>query len=571
MATSAEIHPTVSHRTSPLDLLRDIRVIQVIGQIAFAVIVIVIISLLTTSIFNTLYRQNLVPNFAFLQNRAGFDIGDKPEWYTQDNNYLEAFIVGVQNTLRVVSVGLVLSTILGVFVGVFLLSTNWLVRTISRAFVEVIRNTPLLVQLFVWYFVVMLSLPAFQSPLTFPQEGITAVPIRLLIYVLLIIIAARYVRRYERHSQTRTAILSGLAAALVLIEAAFWLSNNVNGWQGVYGKSSLADPTFYIYLAVSVILIAAAWFVPMLREMRGLALGSTVGQLIGGLLFYFGIVPNSAFRLETQPAIYMSIRGFAFPEILPTARFAEWLAFIILGVVIAVGIWVWAGRVTETTGRFIPRFWYAVAAIIGGIVLGWLFVGIEPAPTTVPVLQEDQTVYVPLEQAREEALLTGDDEALYSRAPLLFLLPERGRFRFDQGTEITPEYMALLVGLTIYTAAFIAEIVRAGIQAVPKGQIEAARAVGLSYTQTLRMIILPQALRVIIPPLGNQYLNLAKNSSLAVAIAYADLFLVTTTIMNQSGQSITGMTMLMLIYLVMSLTIATVMNWVNRRFQLVTR
>jgi general L-amino acid transport system permease protein len=139
------------------------------------------------------------------------------------------------------------------------------------------------------------------------------------------------------------------------------------------------------------------------------------------------------------------------------------------------------------------------------------------------------------------------------------------------GSQITPEYMALLLGLVVYTAAFIAEIVRAGILAVPRGQIEAARALGLSTNQTLRVIILPQALRVIIPPLGNQYLNLAKNSSLAVAVAYADLVLVTTTIMNQSGQSVTGITMIMLTYLALSLIIAAAINLVNRRFQIVTR
>ncbi|MBC7810550.1 MAG: ABC transporter permease subunit [Burkholderiales bacterium] len=571
MATSAEIHPNIPHRRNPLDLLRDIRVIQVIGQIAFTIIIVAFLSILVTSVFNTLQRQNLVPSFAFLDNRAGFDIGDKPEWYTQDSKFIDAFAVGVQNTLRVVSIGLVLTTIIGVFLGIFLLSTNWLVRNISKVFVEIIRNTPLLVQLFVWYFVVMLSLPTFQEPLTIPQEGIAAIPIRLLIYVVLFVGVSRYLRRYDRHSSTRAGIIAGLASALIVIEFAFWLSNNVEGWSNTYGKANFFDASFWLYLIISGLLLGATRFASLLKQNRWAGIGVIVGQLIGWLLFYFGIVPNSAFRLEMQPAIFMSIRGFAFPEVLPTTRFAEWLAFIILGIVIAVGIWVWAGRVTETTGRVIPRFWYALAAIVGGIVLGWIVVGIDPAPANVPVLQEEQIVYMPLEEARASNLLTSADEALISRAPLLFILPERGRFRFDQGTEITPEYMALLIGLVIYTSAFIAEIVRAGIQAVPSGQVEAARAVGLSYSQTLRMIVLPQALRVIIPPLGNQYLNLAKNSSLAIGIAYTDLFAVTTTIMNTSGQSIVGMIIILVVYLTMSLSIATVMNWVNQRFQLVTR
>jgi ABC-type amino acid transport system permease subunit len=151
------------------------------------------------------------------------------------------------------------------------------------------------------------------------------------------------------------------------------------------------------------------------------------------------------------------------------------------------------------------------------------------------------------------------------------VLPQKPRFQFISGATYTPELMALLVGLVIYTSAFIGEIVRAGIQAVPYGQIEASRALGFSGWQTLRLIVLPQALRVIIPPLSNQYLNLAKNSTLATAVAFSDAYSVGQTIMNQSGQSVTGFFIILITYLTMSLIIATIMNIVNRRFQLVTR
>lgn len=131
---------------------------------------------------------------------------------------------------------------------------------------------------------------------------------------------------------------------------------------------------------------------------------------------------------------------------------------------------------------------------------------------------------------------------------------------------------ALVLGaLVIYTSSFIAEIVRAGIQAVPKGQIEAARALGLSQGDLLRRVILPQALRVIIPPLGNQYLNLAKNSSLATVVAYADIYATSVTMAGTSGQSVPIIIMVMGTYLIISLTISAVMNWVNRRFQIVAR
>lgn len=144
-------------------------------------------------------------------------------------------------------------------------------------------------------------------------------------------------------------------------------------------------------------------------------------------------------------------------------------------------------------------------------------------------------------------------------------------FRFVGGTTLTNNYQALLVGLVLYTAAFIAEVVRAGIQSVHKGQIEAATALGLTRPQQLRLVIMPQALRVIIPPLINQYLNLAKNSSLAIAVAYPDLFNVSQTIGNQSGQNVQIIFMVMGTYLLMSLTISLVLNRVNKMSQITER
>jgi general L-amino acid transport system permease protein len=139
------------------------------------------------------------------------------------------------------------------------------------------------------------------------------------------------------------------------------------------------------------------------------------------------------------------------------------------------------------------------------------------------------------------------------------------------GAKLTPEFAAILLGLVIYTAAFIAEIVRAGVQAVHRGQSEAARALGLTEAQRLRLVVLPQALRVIIPPLTSQYLNLTKNSSLAIAVAYPDLVAVTNTIVNQSGRSVQVIGLVMLSYLAVSLAISALLNWYNRRVAIVER
>jgi general L-amino acid transport system permease protein len=152
--------------------------------------------------------------------------------------------------------------------------------------------------------------------------------------------------------------------------------------------------------------------------------------------------------------------------------------------------------------------------------------------------------------------------------PTLSSVPELQGFNFAGGAQVSPEFAALLVGLVTYTAAFIAEIVRAGVLAVDRGQGEAAHALGLSRAQATRLVILPQALRVIVPPMTSQYLNLTKNSSLAVAIGYPDLVSIANTTMNQTGQAIEGIAIIMLVYLTISLSISAFMNWYNARVAL---
>jgi general L-amino acid transport system permease protein len=150
-------------------------------------------------------------------------------------------------------------------------------------------------------------------------------------------------------------------------------------------------------------------------------------------------------------------------------------------------------------------------------------------------------------------------------------VPKLSGFNFQGGLTLSPEFIALLLGLVLYTAAFVAEVVRAGIQAVSKGQREAAMSVGLKPNQVLQLVILPQALRVIIPPLTSQMLNLTKNSSLAVAIGFPDFVSVANTTMNQTGQSIEGVALIMVVYLIFSLSTSAFMNWYNKKVKLVER
>jgi general L-amino acid transport system permease protein len=150
-------------------------------------------------------------------------------------------------------------------------------------------------------------------------------------------------------------------------------------------------------------------------------------------------------------------------------------------------------------------------------------------------------------------------------APNAWNLPVAGDVAVDGGSALTPEFLSVLFGLVFYTAAFVAEVVRAGIQSVPRGQVEAANAIGLSRGQQMRLVVLPQALRVIIPPITNQYLNLTKNSSLAVAIGYPDVVSISNTAINQTGRAVECIAIIMLVYLTTSLATSAIMNWYNKR------
>jgi general L-amino acid transport system permease protein len=489
-------------------VFRDARILQGIAQIVFVIIVLVVLNDLSHRITTALESTSQAPNIEFLENRSGFEIADSGS-YTPDDQYIDAFGVGLYNTLRIVIPGLIATTVIGILFGIFLLSSNFLVRTLARAYVEVLRNTPILLQIFAWFFVVLFSLPPLQEAIAIPQEGIRSVPIMQYVVSVAIIALIYSYTRTLRNQEWRTRIRQ--ASALVIVLA------NLSG---------------------------AVW----------------IGQ---GTAFTF------------SPGIYISIKGVALFEIIPSALFAVWMAFVVIGIVVALALWRYFGFLTETVGTPSPRGRYAAIAVITMTLVGWLIVGMRPTPLMIPIVdaETEEIIDMPYEDAFESGLLTIEQELEYTRQPILFRPPtlnERGN-NIVSGIEFTPAYLAVFLGLVIYTSAFIAEIVRAGIQAVPKGQIEASRALGISQNDMLRLIVLPQALRVIIPPLGNQYLNLAKNSSLAIAVSYTDVFQVTNTIINQSGQSVTGIIMVLIAYLIISLSISLTMNLINQRFQLVTR
>ena len=337
-----------------------------------------------------LANAHIVSGFGFWNNTAGFDISQALIAYSAStSSFGRAFWVGLLNTLLVASIGIVLATVLGFVIGIARLSRNWLVARLAGAYVELVRNVPLLLQLLFWYNSVLVALPQLRGSMALPGGAIL---------------------------------------------------NN----RGLF----LPRPQF------------AAGFEYVIAA------------------FAFGLAATAIFRL-------------------------------------------WARRRQDRTGEPVRLVWWAIVLIVA-----------------VPAM-----VFVA------------------AGKPLSFSVPAMGRFNVSGGVEILPELAALLLALTVYTAAFIAEVVRAGVLAVPLGQIEAAQALGLRPGTTLRMVTVPQAMRVIVPPLTSQYLNLIKNSSLAVAIGYPDLVQVFTgTVLNLTGQAVEIVAITMAVYLVISLVTSLLMN-----------
>jgi general L-amino acid transport system permease protein len=250
------------------------------------------------------------------------------------------------------------------------------------------------------------------------------------------------------------------------------------------------------------------------------------------LFFWYSLItealPVPRGALHPVPGVFLSNRGMRIPW--PEGQAVHWwlVAAALAGLALGLLLMRWARGRQEATGRRPPVAVGVPVLVLGLPLLAYLIIGV----------------------------------------PMTLDVPELAGFNFRGGANLSPEFAALLIGLTTYTGTFIAEIVRGGILAVHHGQTEAALALGLSRAQTLRLILLPQALRVIVPPLTSQYLNLTKNSSLAVAIGFPDIVSVANTAINQTGQAVEGVALIMAVFLTISLSISGFMNWYNRHISL---
>ncbi len=346
-----------------------------------------------------LARQSIRTGFGFINREAGFEIGESLIAYSAADTYARALTVGLLNTLKVSFLGIILTVLLGVLVGVARLSTNWLVSRSAAVYIEVLQNIPVLLQLFFWYAIFHSSLPS-------PRRS-----------------------------------------------------------------------------------------------------------------------------LHPLPGVYFNNRGFYYP--LPAYHPAYiWMgAAFIVALLAGYILYKWARVRQDKTGQVFPSGWATFGLAVLLPFIAWAAGG----------------------------------------APTKMNIPHLSGFNFEGGITFSPEFGALLLGLVLYTSAFVAEIVRSGIQAISKGQTEAAVSLGLKPGRVLTLVILPQALRVIIPPLTSQMLNLIKNSSLAIAIGYPDFVAVANTTINQTGQAIEGVALIMIVYLFISLLTSFFMNWYNKKKALVER
>jgi general L-amino acid transport system permease protein len=331
-------------------------------------------------------------------------------------------------------------------------------------------------------------------------------------------------------------------------EAAFGIGESLISYTpaDTYGRAFLVGLTNTLHVAaIGIVLATVLGTVMGLARLSGNWLVAKLAQiyvetfrnipLLLQLFFWWQLLnkaappPRQAWQI--LPDVFVSNRGLAYPVPAASPAF-KWVALAFgVGIVLTWVVRRWAARRQAATGQQFPTGWATLGLVVG-----------------LPAV----------------AFIAGG-------APLALDAPALHGFNFSGGSAVSPEFTALLLGLVIYTGTFIAEIVRAGILAVSWGQSEAAMALGLRSGQRMRLVVLPQALRVIIPPLTSQYLSLTKNSSLAVAIGYPDLVSIANTTMNQTGQAVEGITMIMAVYLAISLTISLAMNFYNRAVALVER
>lgn len=481
------------------------------AQIAVLIGLLALFLLLGTQAASNLEAQGRGFTWDFLTDPPGIQLAEGI--FIQPETGLQALATGVVNMLRVTASGILAATIIGVVVGVSRLSSNWLLNRLATVFVEIIRNIPLLIQIVFWFIL---------STQVFPDLGADDVGARWLVVSNGGISIPWFFPTETFWQWFAIFAVGGVGAG--------WIFRKREALREETGADTHAVRYALLTLAGAAIL---GWFI---HPVAG-ALG-WIWQLIAGVI---AAVPPIVWQIGFAAiGVYLAVRWIR--KFLDSLRSPAGLAKLTDDDYFRIGLVGFVGLVAAGVFLFVPS-------------------------VTELITDTAEFIFRFLDQ-KFDFLRTG--------SPLRFARPEvivPGRFPRigDTGMTLTPAFFGVWVAVTLYTAAFIAEIVRGGVLAVPKGQTEAGLAMGLKRSQLLRLVVLPQAFRIIMPPIGNQYLNLAKNTSLAIAVGYPDPVATGTTLANQTGQFLQMFILWMAFYLTVSLTLSSVVNYYNRKLQLVER
>lgn len=493
-------------------LYRDATVVKWFTQIMALLLVIGALVFLAVEAGDNLEAKSIATDFDFININPGFNISEGID--VDPDTGGRALWVGMVNTLRLAIAGIFVATVLGIIIGVARLSSNWMVNKAASAYIELLRNIPVVVQILLYAAVLgglgrlteessflgglgYISSKGLSVPRVFASEGFY----QWLVFLLIGAVIGWFVRKRRIELQESTGQITYPNLSMLGVVTVFgivgWFIHPVfgflNGPLDAIGDAWGSIPAEVMQLILSAAAIAAAglWIKRFLDSKR---------------------TPAGLARLTDDDVFRIIFAG--------------------LGALIAVAVFfvVWPGLASWIVNSG-SDFWHFLADKFGEGRNG------QPVDATMPKL-------------------VGEGNLLNYGS---------------QGLTMTVGFAAMFLGVTLYTAAFIAEIVRGGILAVPKGQTEAASAIGLNRMQSLRQVILPQAFRVSLPPLGNQYLNLTKNTSLGIAVGYADVVNVGGTLLNQTGRALPVIAIWMLFYLACSLTISVVVNFFNVRMKIVER
>ena len=491
---------------------RDVTVVKWLAQVFTLLLVVFALFFLTTQALENLDRQGIEIKYDFLSIGLGSDLREGID--TDPDTAGRALWAGAVNTLRIAAGGIVAATILGVLIGVGRLSSNWIVSRMCSVFIETVRNIPLLVQIvFIWALVA-----------TFPDVELDQGPINGLLHV-----------SNKGVSVPRVHIDDGFYQWLIFI-AAGWLVGSFVKRRQERRHDATGRDTYPVlsFLAVLAVFGAVGW------------VAHPIFGWVGAIFDFIGDGFSSLTPVIVQVVLSLAALAAA----------AWWIRRFLARLRTPAGLM----KLTDDDKFRIIFAGVGALAVIAFVLVGWPGLSSWIINSGTDLLGGIADKFGDGRTGRPIDIKAPDVEQV-------------GRFPNPgpAGLNLTQGGAAVFFGVVLYTASFIAEIVRGGILAVPKGQTEAAQAVGLRRVTMLRRVILPQAFRVILPPLGNQYLNLTKNTSLAIAVGYSDFVQVGQIVYNQTGKTLEVISLWMLFYLACSLTISVVVNFFNIRMKIVER